>query len=366
VKAYDSVQAYSIRASLERFNLPESFISYVLCNLENATSCFKTFFGPTDEFPIATSVRQGDPLSPLIYICITDALHEGLKENPIYNEVTGYRFSNNPDLLIASTGYADDTMIYSESWRHQWMMHEWVREFCHKHGFQLNTAKCKFFISDCHPSSDSRFLWSVDGKEKIMPKPCEPFRYLGVWLSLDLDWTKQKQVLTKLVMDWRWKAFSRKIDAAQLRASVTEYLFPRMEVGLAHADITQEVCDGWMSTIIYTICERGNMSGVHNLNRKAFCILSRIPDLWMRTQTTRATELLVNLNSENGDHGKSTVARLLDLTDSVDIYQATRALKENPPQRRREFFRFIPTLRYLKTLGVEIQIAPESSQHPGL
>src|ERR1051325_3992845 len=71
-----------------------------------------------------------------------------------------------------------------------------------------------------------------------------------------------------------------------------------------------------MSTIIYTICERGNMSGVHNLNRKAFCILSRIPDLWMRTQTTRATELLVNLNSETGDHGKSTVARLLDLTDS--------------------------------------------------
>ena len=37
VKAYDSVQAYTIRASLERFNLPEKFISYVLSNLEDAT-----------------------------------------------------------------------------------------------------------------------------------------------------------------------------------------------------------------------------------------------------------------------------------------------------------------------------------------
>jgi len=73
VKAYDSVQAYSIRASLERFNLPEKFISYVLSNLENATSCFKTFYGPTDEFQVVTSVRQGDPLAPLIYICVTDA-----------------------------------------------------------------------------------------------------------------------------------------------------------------------------------------------------------------------------------------------------------------------------------------------------
>ena len=150
VKAYDSVQAYSIRASLERFNLPEPFISYVLCNLEDATSCFKTFYGPTKEFPVATSVRQGDPLSPLIYICVTDALHEGLRKNPLFNESTGYRFSNDPDLVVASTGYADDTMTYCESWRHQWMMHEWMREFCHKHGFQLNAAKCRYFISNCN------------------------------------------------------------------------------------------------------------------------------------------------------------------------------------------------------------------------
>ena len=67
VKAYDTVQAYTIRASLERFNFPEAFISYVLSNLEGATSCFKTFYGPTEEFDVETSVRQGDPLSPLVY-----------------------------------------------------------------------------------------------------------------------------------------------------------------------------------------------------------------------------------------------------------------------------------------------------------
>ena len=44
-KAYDSVQAYTIKASL--------FISYVLSNLEDATSCFKTLYGPTEEFTIS-------------------------------------------------------------------------------------------------------------------------------------------------------------------------------------------------------------------------------------------------------------------------------------------------------------------------
>jgi hypothetical protein len=65
VKAYDSVQSYTIRASLERFNLPENFISYVLCNLENSTSCFKTFYGPTSEFAVETS----SALSACLHLC---------------------------------------------------------------------------------------------------------------------------------------------------------------------------------------------------------------------------------------------------------------------------------------------------------
>jgi hypothetical protein len=36
VKAYDSVQSYTIRASLERFNFPEAFITYVLSNLKSS------------------------------------------------------------------------------------------------------------------------------------------------------------------------------------------------------------------------------------------------------------------------------------------------------------------------------------------
>jgi len=76
-KAYDSVQAFTIKASLERFNLPEKLIMYILSGLQNATSCFKTYFGLTDDFKIETSVRQGDPLSPLVYICVADALHAG-------------------------------------------------------------------------------------------------------------------------------------------------------------------------------------------------------------------------------------------------------------------------------------------------
>jgi hypothetical protein len=202
VKAYDCVQAYTIKASLERFNLPDAFIRYVLSNLESATSCFKTFYGPTEEVPVESSVRQGDPLSPLIYICVTDGLHEGFSCNPLFRGLkTGYSFSNDPSLVVSSTGYADDTIIYCESWKEVWYMHEWMRDFCHAHGFGINAKKSKYIISDSKGAHDPRWLPSVDGNDKITPLiSSDPFRYLGLWLSMDLDWSKQIQVMNKHIM----------------------------------------------------------------------------------------------------------------------------------------------------------------------
>ena len=51
-------------------------------------------------------------------------------------------------------------------------------------------------------------------------------------------------------MDWRWKALAAKVDPAQLRASYVEFLFPRLEVGLLYANVTEEMCNTWMSAII--------------------------------------------------------------------------------------------------------------------
>ena len=162
MKAFDTVQAYTIRASLERFNFPVLFIEYILSNLISATSCFKTYYGTTENVPVESSVRQGDPLSPLVYICVTDALHEGFLQNPLYHKKTGYSFSNDTGLIIASSGYADDTMTYCESWKEQWMMHEWMRDFCHVHGFQINAKKTRYILSDYRGLNDPRWLSSVD------------------------------------------------------------------------------------------------------------------------------------------------------------------------------------------------------------
>jgi hypothetical protein len=181
------------------------------------------------------------------------------------------------------------------------MSHEWIRDFCHAHNFRLNSLKCKYIISNCSGPQDGRWLWSVDGSEKILPlSSSETFRYLGLWLSMYLDWSKQIQGLNKCVMDWRWKTLVAKVDPAQLRASYVEFLFPRLETGLLHANITEKMCNTWMSLIIRTFCERSGMASGHSINNMAFCVLCGIPDLWLRSHTARATELVCSKFHEFG------------------------------------------------------------------
>src|SRR5262249_55607602 len=89
------------------------------------------------------------------------------------------------------------TIVYAQSWKAIWAMHEWVREFCRAHYFKINADKCRLIISDCRPN-DPRWLYSVDGKACITPKgPDTIIRYLGVWISMNLDWRNSAKSSTK-------------------------------------------------------------------------------------------------------------------------------------------------------------------------
>jgi len=138
-KAYDYVQEYTIRASLERFNMPEQLITLVTSGVHNAFSRVRTAGGLTRPFPVRSGVRQGDPLAPIVYALITDALHSGLQSCPMGARAStaatapwGYTFLNRDpvgerQVCVSSVGYADDTVIFATSCEAVEGMHEWVR-----------------------------------------------------------------------------------------------------------------------------------------------------------------------------------------------------------------------------------------------
>jgi hypothetical protein len=157
-KAYDSVQPYTVRASLERLNFPEPFIQYVLSGMEEMTSMLRTKHGFSDPFSLLSGVRQGDPLAPLIYDCVMDAFHAGLdpgkcplrtrrdtrqhhskgdSQTPI-----GHTICRQPNSSVtASVGYADDTAVVATDDASLGATHDWVLAFFGANALDLNVKK---------------------------------------------------------------------------------------------------------------------------------------------------------------------------------------------------------------------------------
>jgi hypothetical protein len=81
--AYDSVPHVAIIRALRRLSIPESFVALIADSLSGLQSCVRTPYGNTGFFNVSRSVRQGDPLAPLLYIIFMDPLHQGLDFNPL-------------------------------------------------------------------------------------------------------------------------------------------------------------------------------------------------------------------------------------------------------------------------------------------
>ena len=93
-----------------------------------------------------------------------------------------------------------------------WAMNQWTREFCKAHGFKIS-QKTKYFISDCKGPNDLRWLPTVDGEGKFNPKPPDTeFRYLGVFLSLNLTSTTHIEYMTKTIAHGSGKLERKKLN----------------------------------------------------------------------------------------------------------------------------------------------------------
>ena len=101
-KAFDFLEWNFIVKSLEKFNFGQDFIKWIQTFYNNISSCIINNGHTCQYFQIGRGVRQGDPLSPYLFIICIELLSIAIRQN---DQVKGIKIAENEIKLLQ---FADD------------------------------------------------------------------------------------------------------------------------------------------------------------------------------------------------------------------------------------------------------------------
>ena len=107
-KAFDRVDWRFMLATLSKMGFDSSFIRWVDLFYTGVRSAIIVNGYLSGFFSLSRGVRQGCPLSPLLYVLVSEVLAVNNRVNPA---ITGLSLPGVPALLSPITQYADDTPV---------------------------------------------------------------------------------------------------------------------------------------------------------------------------------------------------------------------------------------------------------------
>jgi ribonuclease HI/exonuclease III len=167
-KAYDRIRPDYLWKVLQAFGLPTSLIAAIKSLYSNAmtTVSVNGVFSP--EFQVTRGVRQGDPLSCLLFNLAIEPLACMLRGD---SALKGYEIEGRDEKLIVNL-YADDTVVYlSENDRYS-DLNNILDRWCAASGAKFNTTKTEL-IPIGPPNFRNRVLTSRRWNQMDDPIPPE-------------------------------------------------------------------------------------------------------------------------------------------------------------------------------------------------
>lgn len=113
-KAYDTVDWRFLCKTLEAFKFSHQWINLIYQCISTVKFFVLINGSPEGYFDISHGIRQGDPLSPFLYIIMAEAFGHAISKAQLEGKINGIIVTENvPN--ITHQQYADDTILPRES-----------------------------------------------------------------------------------------------------------------------------------------------------------------------------------------------------------------------------------------------------------
>jgi hypothetical protein len=230
-KAFDSVSHHTIRRALKRFNIPKALRKVIFDLYDGASTVIETAAGRTRPLSLNSGVKQGCPLSPILFNMIMDELFVRLGSD------WGYDLGGTKVSVI---GFADDTLLVSESKKGMDHILKMALGFFNARGLKVNGSKSQGF-GQVHPPKHKAHTmkvitddtWMIDGRWVPMLGVEESTRYLGVHFGPK---GKVKAGLNDL-KEWLTRLGKSPLKATQKVYMVRYHVLPRIRWVLVNFDL---------------------------------------------------------------------------------------------------------------------------------
>ncbi|XP_074278490.1 uncharacterized protein LOC141602079 [Silene latifolia] len=176
-KAFDSIQWEFLSQMLSSLGFPSIFSKWIMGCITNTWYSFKLNRGIAGFFPGKSGIRQGDPLSPYLFVLSMEILSRHLRVLCTKNNVSYHPKCSKLNLnhLI----FADDLMIFVRGDVPSVVaVKETLVEFDLLSGLHANVDKTNIYLGDVSPAITSEIH-----QETGFSKGHFPFKYLGIPLS---------------------------------------------------------------------------------------------------------------------------------------------------------------------------------------
>ena len=170
-KAFDTIKHKVIWATLRSYDIEEKMVTLLQKIYEKAQSAVRIGKNQGEWFHIDVGTRQGDPLSPLLFIAYLERVMGHMKESNF-----GIRLSG---VLVNNLRFADDISLIDEDYKSLQEQLEKTRAIAEQVGLFVNIEKTKTMVFDDR---------KIEQKIQIRVKNIEyvdKFGYLGSLITWD-------------------------------------------------------------------------------------------------------------------------------------------------------------------------------------
>ncbi|XP_022032257.1 uncharacterized protein LOC110933335 [Helianthus annuus] len=206
-KAYDNVCWGFLLDIMGQMGFPDLWCKWIKGILASARSSVLVNGSPTFEFNCSKGVRQGDPLSPFLFLLVMEALSNILYKARMEGLFKGIQTPNNGP-VISHLFYADDALVLGE-WDRVNVKNvaRCLRIFYLCSGLKINLQKSILYGLGVDNGSVS------DMAKVIGCKPdTGPFTYLGIKVGANMNrinnWTHIFEIFDNRLSTWKAKTLS--------------------------------------------------------------------------------------------------------------------------------------------------------------